>query len=117
MCSVISASRSCCTTFRRSHAGSQDRPVEPLAPTPCPTYDDLWPSSLRFDWLTLNTNHLGGRWPFLLADNYFTEVYGHYLLRLLGHKHLLSSIVFPTPKRLYVSHRRRLEPLFTRMRG
>jgi hypothetical protein len=40
----------------------------------CPTYDELWPSSLRFDSLTLDTNHLGGRWPFLLAGHQFAEV-------------------------------------------
>jgi len=27
--------------------------------------------------LTLDTNHLGGRWPLFLADHRITEVYGH----------------------------------------
>jgi len=29
--------------------------------------------------LTLDTNHLGGRWPLFLADHRITEVYGHNL--------------------------------------
>ena len=33
--------------------------------------------------LTSNTDHLGGRWPFFLADHRFTELYGHNLTEVL----------------------------------
>jgi hypothetical protein len=42
------------------------------------------------DQLTLDTNHLGGRWPFFLPGHQFTEVYGHnpelQIPRTFGHQ-------------------------------
>jgi hypothetical protein len=64
---------------RRSRARSRGHQARSLAPSVHPAYDDHWPSSLlRFDRLTLDTNHLGGRWPLFLESHQFTEVYGHH---------------------------------------
>jgi len=45
--------------------------------------------------LTLDTNHLGGRWPLFLADHRITEVYGHnldYTIVQCNNKWTLESI-------------------------
>src|ERR671918_2679795 len=59
------------------------RRAEPLAPIQRLPYDDQCSSSLPFDWLTLGTNHLGGRSPLFLAGHQITEVYGH--IRKVAH--------------------------------
>jgi hypothetical protein len=77
MCSVISASRICCTTLSAISRKKPGSSSKISCAVPRPLYDDLWSSSLPFDRLTSNTNHLGGQWPSLLAAHQYTEVYGH----------------------------------------
>ncbi len=72
----------------RSCARRLGQPARSLAPSVHPAYDDLRSSSLPFDRLTLDTNHLGGRWPFFLAPHRFTEVYGHNHPRQVPVRHL-----------------------------